>query len=137
MPDIPTPPIHEPLFHISQLDGSLSTPPSLFLRSDHERHRLQRWHRREDVVPYALRRKPTSFFERKGKMLNVFHSLDVLHQGMKLIWQTIERTEKDSVTVGFEMNSSFRLRLMLLLTLMALRFRAAAIISNRILDVWK
>jgi hypothetical protein len=70
-------------------------------------------------------------------MLNVFHSLDVLHQSMKLIWQTIERTEKDSVTLGFEMNSFVRLRLMLLLTLMALRFRAAAIISNRILDVWK
>jgi hypothetical protein len=56
---------------------------------------------------------------------------------MKLIWQTIERTEKDSVTLGFEMNSFVRLRLMLLLTLMALRFRAAAIVSNRILDVWK
>jgi hypothetical protein len=131
-PDIPTPAILEPLFHISQLDSLLRASPTLLHRPDHERHRLQRRHRPEDVVPCALQWKPPAFLEGEGKMLDACNSPYVMPQCMKFVWNSIEGTEKDRVKFGVEVQE--RVRSLLLSASPIVCSNTAVSFSNCVLD---
>ena len=67
-------------------------------------------------------------------MLDVLYALDVVHQGMKFVCRSIERAEKDSVSLGIEVKEP--VRLMLLLPPASLRVKPPGSISNYFLVLW-